>query len=51
MRKRIANPETHATTEAKGDWLDLEKLAEVEVTSENADAPNRSATEVGRDGK
>ncbi len=39
MRKRIVNPASTAITEEKGDWLDLEQLAEVEVTSEDANAP------------
>jgi len=39
MRKRITKPLSPATTEEIGDWLDLEQLAEVEVTSEDANAP------------
>jgi hypothetical protein len=39
MRKRIVEPATSVTAADNGDWLHLEQLAEVEVTSEDSNAP------------
>ena len=39
MRKRIASPAPASITEDESAWLDLEQLAEVEVSSENRNAP------------
>jgi hypothetical protein len=43
MRKRIIAPPRDARTEHAGEWLDLCKLATVEVTSEATDAPIEGA--------
>ena len=45
MRKRIA-PSTLATTHAHEDWLDLERTATVEVTSEDKDFPMESSLSI-----
>ena len=42
MRKRLVPP-AHETLAAPGDWLDLERLAVVEVTSEDAAHPVEAA--------
>jgi|SRR3954465_14319670 hypothetical protein len=42
MRKRIMTP-TPATAHAQEDWLDLERAATVEVTSEDKDFPIESS--------
>lgn len=42
MRKPIVTP-TYATAQARGDWLDLERAATVEVTSEEEDFPIESS--------
>ena len=43
MRKRIINPIQQETASLDQDWLNLEGLAEVEVTSEDAAHPIESA--------
>lgn len=43
MRKRVANPIPQQTPAWDERWLDLEKLASVEVTSEDANRPIESA--------
>jgi hypothetical protein len=43
MRKRIINPAKQNTTPPRENWLDLESLAQVEITSENAAHPIESA--------
>ena len=43
MRKRIINPVQHETASLDQDWLDIEGLAEVEITSEDAAHPIESA--------
>ena len=43
MRKRIINPVQQETASSEQDWLDLEKLVEVEITSEHADYPIENA--------
>lgn len=43
MRKRLISPSQGDKTAADGDWLDLEHLAIVEVTSEDAAFPAESA--------
>ena len=43
MRKRIVAPLGQETESASDDWLDLENLADVEVTSEDAAHPIESA--------
>ncbi|SRR6266567_5850020 len=45
MRKRIVTP-TPATAHVEEDWLDLERAATVEVTSENKDFPIESSLSV-----
>lgn len=39
MRKRIISTETHAATEAIADWLPVEEIATIEVTSEESAHP------------
>jgi hypothetical protein len=43
MRKRIINQSSEAHSSAAEDWLDLGRLAQVEVTSEDAGHPVESA--------
>ena len=43
MRKRIIAPLEQETATPADDWLDLESLAEVEVTSEDVAYPIESA--------
>jgi hypothetical protein len=43
MRKRIVTGSSKEPSSADGDWLDLERLAQVEVTSEKAGHPVESA--------
>jgi hypothetical protein len=43
MRKRIIPPTQEGIAESTEDWLDLEHLAQVEVTSEDAEHPVESA--------
>lgn len=43
MRKRIINKEHQQDAPDSHSWLDVEQLAQVEVTSENADYPIESA--------
>ncbi len=43
MHKRIIKPVQQETASTEQDWLDLEKLVEVEITSEQADYPIESA--------
>jgi len=43
MRKRIIAPREQESTFPEGDWLDLEGLTEVEVTSEDVDHPIEGA--------
>jgi hypothetical protein len=43
MRKRIVIPREQETASAEDDWLDLEHLAEVEVTSEDGAHPIEAA--------
>ena len=45
MRKRIATTRT-ATAHAQEDWLDLERIATVEVTSEDKDFPIESSLSI-----
>jgi hypothetical protein len=48
MRKRIIAPREQETAVAEDDWLDLEALAEVEVTSEDVAHPIEAALLPGR---
>ena len=48
MRKRIVGSPVHETASSEDDWLDLETLAEVEVTSEDAAQPIEAALLPGR---
>lgn len=48
MRKRIIPPVQRDTSPPGEDWLDLERLAEVEITSEDAEHPIESALLSGR---
>ena len=43
MRKRIVTHGTQAVAPPDGDWLDLENLAQAELTSEDASHPTESA--------
>ena len=43
MRKRIVAPRERQSVSAEDDWLDLERLAEVEVTSEDTAHPIEAA--------
>jgi hypothetical protein len=43
MRKRMIGPGPGAVADAEPGWLELEKLAEVEITSEDVDHPIESA--------
>ena len=48
MRKRIIPPAQHETATPDSEWLDIEALVEVEITSEDADHPIESALLPGR---
>lgn len=39
MRKQTTNSGSEAVSRSGDGWLDLERLAQVEITSENADHP------------
>ncbi len=43
MRKRIITPVSQETAAPERDWLNIEKLAEVEITSEDPDHPIEAA--------
>lgn len=43
MRKRLIGPAATSSTSADGDWLDLESLASVEITSEDPSHPIEGA--------
>jgi hypothetical protein len=49
MRKRVIKPAAGEVTTAEPEWLDLEQLAQVEVTSEDAAHPIESALAPGDD--
>lgn len=48
MRKRIVTPAQHGAAAADQDWLNVDGLAEVEITSEDAAHPIESALLPGR---
>jgi hypothetical protein len=48
MRKRIIDHGSRAEPAAEPGWLDLERLAQVEITSEEADHPIEPALIPGR---
>ncbi|HKJ87954.1 MAG TPA: carbohydrate-binding protein, partial [Gammaproteobacteria bacterium] len=48
MRKEIIGSGEHAHPSSEGDWLDLEELARVEVSSEEPDRPIENALLPGR---
>jgi hypothetical protein len=49
MRKNVGTPvATEIAQQSGGEWLDIEKLARVEVTSENPDFPIESVFSAGR---
>ena len=48
MRKRIGNPVPQQNVDSDHKWLDIEKLAVVEVTSEDAEFPIESALLPGK---
>ena len=48
MRKRIIGSDQQETATPDLEWLDMETLAEVEITSEDADHPIESALLPGR---
>lgn len=51
MRKRILESDRQGANERDGDWLDLEQVAEVEITSEDPEHPIERALVPGaRDG-
>jgi hypothetical protein len=50
MRKRLIAEESASSGGAKGEWLDLEAVAVVEITSEAEGAPIERALEPGGDG-
>lgn len=43
MRKQILKPASLVEAHRTGDWLDLERIAEVEITSEHSEYPIESA--------
>jgi hypothetical protein len=47
MRKRIINQTTQTTPSTNQDWLDLERIAQVEITSEDSAFPIESALITG----
>lgn len=47
MRKRVIGDVQQVAPQAIGDWLKLEELAEVEISSESADHPIESALVAG----
>lgn len=47
MRKRILAPMTHDASPAASGWMDVEQVAEVVLTSEDADHPIESALRPG----
>jgi hypothetical protein len=47
MRKKVTNPDAQSPQRGQGVWLDLEKIASVEVTSEDPNFPIDSALESG----
>lgn len=47
MRKRIIAQDSHGAAPPASDWLDLEALAQVELTSEDAEHPIESALKPG----
>ena len=49
MRKRVIEPATPSAEAADPEWLDLEQLAQVEVTSEDTAHPVESALVPGRE--
>ena len=49
MRKRIVGPASKVAPAADDDWLDLEHLAEIEVSSEDPEHPVESALLPGHD--
>jgi hypothetical protein len=50
MRKRVIRPAMTEATAAEQEWLDVEQLAQVEVSSEDASHPIESALIPGDDG-
>lgn len=48
MRKRIIPPVQQDTSPSGEEWLDLERMAQVEITSEDAEYPIESALLPGR---
>ena len=43
MRKRVIHPDTQSKPDPEREWLDLENIAEVEITSEDSQFPVESA--------
>lgn len=50
MRKRILTQDVYGVHSTEGAWLDLERLARVEITSENPAHPVEAALLPGREG-
>lgn len=49
MRKRVIKPANDASKDVSAEWLDLERLAQVEVTSEEASHPIEAALLLDRE--
>jgi len=47
MRKRMITPQTESPSDREQDWLDLDSLTEVELTSEDSEHPIESALIAG----
>ena len=50
MRKKVMTQDTTDASSTEGGWLDLDRLAQVEVTSEDPTYPVENALLLGRDG-
>ena len=50
MRKKVLAQDVHDPSSTEGEWLDLERLARVEVTSESPAHPVEAALLQGREG-
>ena len=50
MRKKVMTQNTADASSTEGGWLDLDRLAQVEVTSEDPTYPVENALLLGRDG-
>ena len=48
MRKRIISSSSENVSSTNQNWLDLEPLVRVEITSEDVEHPNRVSTDTGQ---